>query len=297
MGYVDFILNLAGLLLWLNWRAAKADPLGKRRPATLIGTLRRAEPGGLGRWQLPAILAGLLVLRAVLYWQIGPAAGWNGKLDLGVIVPFFRSKLFGQMLLFSVFSFARMLGILYLWLLLLSILSGPDPVQQFVRIPLGRIDNWPRWIKFLLPLAVTALVWGLASWPFAWLHARPAMPLAHRVEEALVVGLNAYLQWKFVIGALLALHLLNSYIYFGRHPFWNYVDVTAQILLKPLKKIPLRVEKADFAPIAGIALVFLLAFLLQNGIQLFPRAGEHGTPLPPLINIPGLTDIYGWLTR
>ena len=44
MGFVDFILNLAGLLLWINWRAAMFDPLGKRTPATLIGTLRRAAP-------------------------------------------------------------------------------------------------------------------------------------------------------------------------------------------------------------------------------------------------------------
>ncbi len=34
MGIVDFILNLAGLLLWLNWRAEKADPWANadRRP-------------------------------------------------------------------------------------------------------------------------------------------------------------------------------------------------------------------------------------------------------------------------
>ena len=297
MGYVDFILNLAGLLLWLNWRAARADPLGKRRPATLIGTLRRTEPGGAGRWQLPAVLAGLLALRAVLYWQIGSAAGWNGKLDLGVTVPFFRSNVFGQMLLFSIFSFVRMLGILYLCLLLLSILSGPEPIHRLVRMPLGGLDRWPRWVKFMLPLVVTALVWGLVSWPFAWLHARPAMSLAHRVAEAVVIGLNSYLLWKFVIGALLAMHLLNSYIYFGRHPFWNYVNATARTLLSPLKKVPLRVEKVDFAPVVCIALVFLLAFLLQNGIKLFPRAGEHGTTLPPLINIWGLTNIYAWLTR
>jgi uncharacterized protein YggT (Ycf19 family) len=261
MGYVDFILNLAGLLLWLNWRAATADPLGKRRPATLLGTLRRAEPGGAGRWQLPAILAGLLLLRAVVYWKIGPAVGWNGKLDLGVTMPFFRSNLFGHMILFSIFSFARMLGIVYLWLLLLSILSGPEPVHRLVRIPLGRIDRWPRWSKFLLPLLVTALVWGLASWPFAWLHARPAMSPALRFEEAVVIGLGAYLPWKFIIGALLVLHLLNNYIYFGRHPFWNYVDTTAQTLLRPLKKIPLRAGKVDFAPIVCIALVFSLAEL------------------------------------
>ena len=281
--YVDFILNLAGLLLWLNWRVSLADPLDKRRPATLIGTLRRAVPGGMwSRWQLPAILAGLLLLRAVVYWKIGPAVGWNGKLDLAVATPFFRSNLFSHMVLFSIFSFARMLGIVYLWLLLLSILSGPEPVHRLVRIPLGRIDRWPRWLKFLLPLLVTALVWGLASWPFAWLHSRPAMSPAQRIEEALVIGLSAYLAWKFVIGALLALRLLNTYIYFGNHPFWNYVNATARTLLKPLNKIPLRAGKVDFAPVAGIALVFLLSFLLLNGIKLF--------------NVPGLTEIYGRLS-
>ena len=174
MAFIDFILNLAGLLLWLNWRAAKADPLGKPTPATLIGTLRRAEPANAKRWHLPAVLGGLLLLRALFYWQIGSAAGWIGKLDLGATAVYFHSNLFGQMLLFSIFSFARMFGILYLWLLLLSLLGGPMPTHRLVKMQLGKIDGWPRWIKFLLPLAVIALVWRLASWPFAWLHPKPA---------------------------------------------------------------------------------------------------------------------------
>jgi uncharacterized protein YggT (Ycf19 family) len=296
MGLIDFILNLAGLLLWLNWRAAKADPLGKPVPATLIGTLRRAEPGKPGWWHLPAVLGGLLVLRALFYWQIGSAAGWIGKLDLGVTVVFFRSNFFGQMLLFSMFSFARMFGIMYLWLLLLSILSGPMPTHRLVKMQLGEMDGWPRWIKFLLPLIVIALVWGLASWPFAWLHPKPAMSAAHRIEESLVIALGSYFVWKFLIAALLALHLLNSYIYFGKNPFWSYVNATAKQLLRPLEKIPLRAGRADFAPVAGIALVFLLAGCVQDGIKLFPRAGENGNSLPPLINIPGLADIYSWLS-
>jgi uncharacterized protein YggT (Ycf19 family) len=258
MGLIDFILNLAGLLLWLNWRATKADPLGKTTPATLIGTLRRAEPANAKRWHLPAVLGGLLLLRALFYWQIGSAAGWVGKLDLGVVVIPFRSNLFGQMLLFSIFSFARMFGIIYLWLVLLSILGGPMPTHRLIKMQLGEIDGWPRWIKFLLPLAVIALIWGLSSWPFAWLHPKPAMSAAHRIEESLVIAVGSYLVWKFLIAALLALHLLNSYIYFGRHPFWNYVNATAKQLLLPLGKIPLRAGKADFAPVAGIALVFLL---------------------------------------
>jgi uncharacterized protein YggT (Ycf19 family) len=266
MGLIDFILNLAGLLLWLNWRAANADPLGKSKPATLIGTLRRAEPANTRRWHLPAVLGGLLLLRALFYWQIGSAAGWIGKLDLGVTAVFFRSNVLGQMLLFSIFSFARMFGIVYLWLVLLSILDGPMPTHRLVKMQLGTIDGWPRWIKFLLPLAVIALVWGLASWPFAWLHPRPVMSAAHRIEESLVIALGSYLVWKFLVAALLALNLLNSYIYFGKNPFWNYVNATAKQLLRPLEKIPLRAGKADFAPVAGIALVFLLAGLAGHAL-------------------------------
>jgi uncharacterized protein YggT (Ycf19 family) len=267
--FVDFILNLAGLLLWINWRAARFDPLNKRTPATLIGTLRRAAPTRFRHWHLLAAIGALLVLRALFYWQIGSAAGWIGKLDLGVTTIFFRSNFFGDILLFSVFSFARLLEIFYLWLLLLSILSGPQTVHRLVKIQLGEIDRWPRWMKFFLPLAATALFWGLASWPFAWLHPKPAMSVTQRIEEALVIGLGSYLVWKFLIGALLALHLLNSYIYFGKNPFWNYVNTTAQTLLSPLAKIPLRAGKVDFAPVVGIALVFLIAGFATRALAFF----------------------------
>jgi hypothetical protein len=127
MALIDFILNLAGLLLWLNWRSVRFDPLGKRTPATLIGTLRRAEPKRLRRWHLLAALGGLLLLRAVFYWQIGSAAHWTGTLNLGVITLSFRSDFFARMLWFSIFSFGLTLGVFYLWLLLLSILAGPEP--------------------------------------------------------------------------------------------------------------------------------------------------------------------------
>ena len=273
MGLIDFILNLAGLLLWLNWRAAKADPLGKPAPATLIGTLRRAEPANASRWHLAAVLGGLLLLRALFYWQIGSAVAWAGKLDLGVTVLSFSSTLSGPMLsllrmvVFSLFSFALTLGIFYFWLLLLSILGGPMPTHRFVKIQLGRIDAWPRRVKLFLPLAVVALVWGLASWPLAWLQTIPQpVSLARRLAESLIIALGSYLVWKFLIAALLGLHLLNSYIYFGKNPFWNYVNATSNQLLRPLQNIPLRAGKADFAPVAGIALVFLLAGLAGRAL-------------------------------
>jgi uncharacterized protein YggT (Ycf19 family) len=272
MALIDFILNLAGLLLWLNWRSVRFDPLGRRTPATLIGTLRRAEPRRLRRWHLLAALGGLLLLRAVLYWQIGAGVGWAaGKLNLGIIELSFRSDSFQCILLFSLFSFGLTLGVLYVWLLLLSILAGPEPppFHRLVRMPLGDIDRWPRWSKCLLPLIVTAAVLWLASWLLAWLQVipKPVSP-AHRLEEALVIGLGSYLAWKYVIGALLVLHLLNSYIYFGKHPFWAYVNAEARTLLSPLRTVPLRAGKVDFAPVVGIALAFLATELAGRGLLL-----------------------------
>jgi uncharacterized protein YggT (Ycf19 family) len=268
MNWVDFILNVAGLLVWLNWRAGKGDPVGQRTPATLVGTLRRAEPPRMRRWHLPLVLGAFLFLRAFLYWEIGPAMRWSGILNLGVISLSFRSDWFSRILLFSVLSFALTLGIFYSWLVLLSLLKGPRPVQDFVRLQLGRIDGWSTGLKVALPPVVTAISWWLVSWLLTWLQIdTQSASILWRIEESAMIALQSYLTWKFPLALLLTLYLLNSYIYFGRHPVWNYVNVTSQKLLRPLKKIPLRAGKADFTPVVGIALVFLIAELAERGLS------------------------------
>jgi len=272
MGIVDFILNLAGLLLWLNWRSNRFDPLVKRAPATLMGTLRPAAPKRLRRWHLLGFIAVLLLVRALIYWWLGSETNWPGKLNLGVVVLWFSNGAhwagFSHMLLFSGFSFGLALGIFYVCLLPLSLLAGPLPVHGLVRIPLGRVDGWPRWAKIILPFCVTAIFWGLASWLLGRLQILPPVSAACRFQQSLVVGVNSYLLWQFPLCAILLLHLLNSYIYFGKHPFWNYVSATAQTLLRPLKKIPLRLGKVDFAPLLALALVFFLAQLAARGLNL-----------------------------
>ena len=114
---------------------------------------------------------------------------------------------------------------------------------------------------------VMSVFWWLASWLLAWLQViPPPVSPAHRIEESLVIGLGSYLTWKYLAGALLALHLLNSYIYFGKHQFWSYVNAEAQTLLSPLRAVPLRAGKVDFAPVVGIVLVFLAAELAGSGL-------------------------------
>jgi uncharacterized protein YggT (Ycf19 family) len=271
MAIVDFILNLAGLLLWIKWRSLPFDPIHKRTPATLVGTLRRAAPSRFRRWHLLVVIALLLLCRAGFYRLLGPAIGWTAKLDLVVTMPVFHSSLFGQILLFSFLSFGLTLVVFYLCLLLLSLLnknpSAADPIHQLVRMPLGGIDLWPRWAKIVLPFAGTALVWWLASWLLVWQEILPKPPSpTHRIGESLIIGLGSYLAWKFPAAALLVLRLLNTYIYFGKHPVWNYVNKTALALLAPLRSVPLRVGKADFEPIVGIVLVFLAAEFLERSL-------------------------------
>src|SRR5262245_23788161 len=114
MGLIDFILNLAALLLWLTWRSVPFDPLVKSSPASLAGTLRRAAPRRWQRWHFLPALAALLFFRALLYWQIGPAVNWTPNLRLGAIALSFRCDFFDRMLLFSLFSFAATLAVFYL---------------------------------------------------------------------------------------------------------------------------------------------------------------------------------------
>jgi uncharacterized protein YggT (Ycf19 family) len=283
----DFILNLAGLLVWLNWRSNRFDPLIRRVPATLMGTLRPAEPKNLRRWHFLAFIAALLLLRALIYWWIGRETNWSGKLNLGMTVLWFASGAHGvgllRMIIFSFMSFGLVLGIFYVFLLPLSLLAGPMPIHGLVTIPLGRVDGWPRWAKAILPFFTTAILWWLASWLLIRLGIITPITMAGRFQQSLLLGISSYLLWKFPLGAILILYLVNSYIYFGRHPFWKYISTTAQRLLGPLKRVPLRIGKVDFAPLIGFALLFGAAHIVENGISLF----GYG--------IPGLVEIFGKL--
>jgi hypothetical protein len=273
MGLIDFILNLAGLLLWLNWRSLGLDPLTKATAATLTGTLRRAAPRRLKGWHFLAGLGALLFLRAVLYWQLGSAVNWVPDLQLGVIVLPFRSDFFLRMLLFSALSFVVTLAVFYVWLLLISLandrVADPDPLQKLMRLHLGRVDRWLWPVKLALPLFVAAILWLLVNVPLSRSNIIPAdHSLRLRVEQGIVIGLGAYLTWKFVIGVLFALYIVGSYVYLGNHPVWAFANNTARNLMRPFRWLPLRLGKIDFLPFAIMAFAFAAAEFGGRGLTL-----------------------------
>src|ERR1700742_2923589 len=221
---IDFILNVAGLLLWVNWRSVRLDPFNRGIPATLAGTVRRAEPMRLKRWHFLAGRAGLLFLRAYFYEHLGPAVGWTPKLNLTVVMPAFplviRTHAFLSALLFSIASFVRLLVLFYFWLLAIAVLNrhetNPDPLQKLLMLQLGRAARWPLVVQLILPVIIIALLWMLFHPALIYVGV-----ITHVHSNALlfaqgaVVSLIAYLSLKFLLLPFLAIHLIIAYVYLG----------------------------------------------------------------------------------
>ncbi|MST94317.1 MAG: hypothetical protein EXS33_03420 [Pedosphaera sp.] len=276
MALLNFILNLAALLLWLGWRSRSVDSPARPAGIALISTLKKAGPAGGRIWMFALALGALLFLRALLYWQIGPALHWTPVLSLGAASLSFKSMIFARMLLFSFLSFGAFLAGFYFWLLLLSAVNqqtaDTDPWQSLVRAHLGRLDRQPAALKFFLPVLLTALLWLGLGPLLTWLDINaPAKSFGHVAQQSVVIGLGAMLAWKPLLAAVLLLHTLASYVYLGNTPFWSFISVTARQLLRPLHRLPLRAGKVDFAPLAGIALVFLIAELADRALPCLYR--------------------------
>ena len=276
MNSIDFILNVAGLLLWLNWRSVRLDPFNRGVPATLAGTVRRAEPMRLKRWHFLAALAGLLFIRAFFYVHIGSAVNWTPKLNLAVVTLAFPlvaqgHAFFLSALIFSVGSFIRLLVAFYLWLLALAVLNrhetNPDALQKLLFVQLGWAGKWPWLVQLILPFFVIAGLWALFHPLFIYLgvttHLRSNGLLLGQGAVLTVIG---YLTLKYLLLALLLVHLIITYVYLGTNPVWEFINTTARNLLSPLNRLPLRFGRIDLSPVFGIILIVLLLHLLPNYI-------------------------------
>ncbi len=267
MSLIDLILNLVGLLLWLAWRGSAVTP-APAPGATLAATIRPAGPAK-PRWIYLIWLIVLLAARSALYWQIGPPVDWVPRLPLGPTTLSFWSNYPARIFLFSALSFAATLGIFYLWLLLLSWIaarsSDAENSRRLLRAHLGSIDRWPNWIKPALPLLVAGACW-CALHPLLerlGLVPRPESTW-HLVGQGAVIGLAVYLTLKFLLLALFALQLINTYVYLGEFSFWKFVNTATRELLRPIQWLPLNLGKIDLRPIAAIVVVFFAADYTQR---------------------------------
>ena len=112
-------------------------------------------PAPAYRWLYLGLLAGLVLLRGLGYWQMGIGVRWTPVIDLGAIVIPFRSDKWLRMLAFSPVSLAVFVAEFYFCLLLFSAVNrkvaDTEPLQNQIRAHLGWIDRWPGFVKLLLP--------------------------------------------------------------------------------------------------------------------------------------------------
>jgi uncharacterized protein YggT (Ycf19 family) len=276
MRLFDLILDLLCLLLWVSWRMASHSPGEVPWHRTLLRTLRRASPKTRVHWGYPVLLIGILILRGLLYQQIGSAMSWVPHLDFGPVAIPFRSDRIDRMMLFSGLSFGQWLGGFYLWLLMLSALSQSVPegnaFRHFGQVNLGWPDEWPTLLKLTLPVPAVAVLWFGLIWCFARLGLMPVpASVWQAAQQGIVLGLTSVLLWKYLLVGILFLHLLHCYIYLGKSPFWEFVEGLGRSLLSPLQRIPLRVRSVDFAPLVVLALVFLIAEITGHWLEMLYR--------------------------
>jgi hypothetical protein len=284
MVLIDFILNLVGVLFWLSWRSIRFDPLVKTTPATLVGTLRRTEPRRLRGWQYLVALAALILLRTLLYRQTAPAADWTPRLNLFFVVLAFPSDAYLCMLLYSMLSFMRIFIICYFWALALVVINRQVgetyALQRMLRLHLGPIARWPRFLQVILPLALTTGLWMALHPLLAQLEITNRVQSgAHLAEQGLLIGAALFVTLQYLLPPFLLLHLAASYVYWGSSPLWDFIGATARNLLVPIRWLPLRLARVDFTPLAGVMVILFLLHWLPNLI--LGKLADNNTTLWP----------------
>ncbi|MBK9139772.1 MAG: hypothetical protein IPM17_13565 [Verrucomicrobia bacterium] len=271
MNWVDLLLNLAGLGLWLAWRSAGFAARQSLRGAS-APWLRQITPASRHRWVWLVALVILLAGRGWLYAQFGPEVNWIATLDLGIVEFPFKSVSVARMAAFSFLSFAVFLGGFYLWLLFLSSVNRgtADSLtwQRAIRRQLGWLDGWPWLLKLVGPWLLVMLVWYLVNPALV----EQGMAVAPRSavqlwKQGALVGVGTVVCWKYLIGLVLLLHIVNSFLYLGSSEFWMFITVTARNLLRPLGGLPLRVGGIDFSPVVAIALTFLALEFAERALR------------------------------
>lgn len=217
----------------------------------------------------------MLIIRAIFYWNLGPALRWTATVNLVPISLPMRSDLFPLMLIYSFTTFGLTLGLYYMWLLLLSALNQnyltDNVIQKFVRLQLGFLDRLGTPIKLGLPIVLSGLAWT-ASVPVLQHYGIIPAPVSkiHMAEQSIVMALSAILGWRGILIFIVVAHIINTHVFLGNHPIWSYVDHTTNTLLGPLKKF--RGRFFDLGSILLLIAISLTAYILSSAFtRLFAR--------------------------
>ncbi|HIG81354.1 MAG TPA: hypothetical protein EYQ62_06905 [Verrucomicrobiales bacterium] len=259
MDWLHGILNLAGLLLWISWRTGTMPR--SQPPRNLAGPTPRQGPVYRHSWIYLLVLLALLGGRAVFYNQFGPGLDWYPHLNLLDVFHPFKSDSLPHALAYSMLSFAHWLAALYFCLALLATVQPQTEAtgqwREFLKAQFG----WPGGLPVIAQWGgVIALAVGFRVAEANWIESLEAVTLpANHLPLLVLLDLRAAI---YLIMVLLALYLLNSYVYFGEQAFWKTVNESGKRLLTPLRILPWETRKVDFAPIVALAIAYGLSLAL-----------------------------------
>lgn len=282
MAVLDTLLNLAALLLWLSWRGIGTEQ-ASGPPGTLLANLRPAQRGRPGRHGYLFGLIGLLLGRAVFYRQFGPAFEWHPSWSPGAVSVVFRSDHFLRMLASSLLGFFWMMFGVWSSACLVAALHRPpndkDALTREIRRQLGWVALLPAPVLLVLPSLMLTLAWMVLGWVAAYIGLVPALHgVRHLFQQAGVVGLGAVLIWRWLLTFVLILYFVNSYVFFGASPVWDFIHNTGARLCRPLSL--LRLGRLHLAPLVWLIVVWLAVAILDGGLPpLGFRASGSNVPV------------------
>lgn len=277
MKWLDWMVDLAGLFLWLGWRGFGAVPVSARPALTLASNLRPAgRRDSHSRWALPGLLL-LLFCRAWIHHEFpsrfAEAAVWSP----GAVAVTFRSDLFGRMLVFSVLSWLLLTLQVYLAMAVFAGLrrkaAEADPITRSLRAELGWLARWPGFLGALPVLSVIGILWAAGAGSLAELGLIPPLRSeGHRYQQALVVALGLLPSLKWSLTAACLMRFLLDHVYLGSSAFWDFAQVVGGRLCSWLSWMPLRIGAIDFRPLFAAGAFWAAAYFLEGAVpRLFQR--------------------------
>lgn len=270
MNWIHWILNIAALLLWIDWRTGRAAS----QPQPVISLASALRDTGRRRsrgWGSFAAFLALVLVRPFFYVNVGAAVNWTPVPSvLGVSLPF-RSDIFERMAAYSTAGYLLTIGFYYGCVLFVSAVRTTAPeaevMRRFLRAQLGWLDRWPSGLKVILPFVGAALFWAAAVPVLVWLEIAPSMPKAESLwAQAGLFGMASILAWRWFFAVLFVLHALNTYVYLGTHPAWVFLGEVGNGMLRPLQL--LRIGKLDLAPLVATAMLFTVTELFVRPFAL-----------------------------
>ncbi len=260
MALVDLLLNLIGLVLLLAWRTA-GKPAQVRGAGTLLSNLKPAETRPAKRWGYLLALAGLLLARPLLYSVIASGLNWTPMIGLGSAALAFRADDPGRLVLHSLLSFGWAWIIAIAWATVLIALTTlerePEGWSRALREMLGWLGRLPVLLQLIFPWLTAAFAWAILTVPLAGLGILPRVPPGPELAaQCVVVATSVWLSLKWLLCGILLLRLVNTYIYFGNHPLWDFIHRIGGLLIRPLGWLPVRFGKLDFTPVVAAAIVW-----------------------------------------